>query len=70
MLQLLILVGRALAFGLRGHRELVLDRAHQKPLADIKTRILSGLINRIPGFVEAHIHTVGTPSNVDSHHLC
>ena len=46
------------------------DRAHQKSLADIKSRILSGLRNRIPGFVEAHIHTVGSPSNVDRHHLC
>lgn len=45
------------------------DSAHRKPLADIKRSILSGLRDRIPGFVEAHIHTVGSPSNVDRHHL-
>jgi hypothetical protein len=45
------------------------DSAHRKPLADIKRNILAGLRGRIPGFEEAHIHTVGSPSNVDRHHL-
>jgi hypothetical protein len=45
------------------------DSAHRKPLADVKSNILSGLRDRIPGFGEAHIRTVGSPSNVDSHHL-
>jgi hypothetical protein len=45
------------------------DGAHRKPLADIKEKILSGLRDRIPGFAEGHIRTVGSPSNVDSRHL-
>jgi hypothetical protein len=54
-------IPRLLIFGL--------DGAHRKPLSEIKKSILSGLGGRIPGFTEWHIRTVGSPSNVDSHHL-
>jgi hypothetical protein len=45
------------------------DSAHRKALSEIKKNILSGLDNRIPGFTAGHIRTVGSASNVDSHHL-